>query len=119
MMGPQTPVPAGARPPIPAIWPMNIRSTMLYRTLISWASMVGTASRSSRLGIGSRPKSFFFFKDILPSQGKAPAEDFACGLHYTGSGGKVKGQEMGNPIGGVSRRECRGCRKDNNKAGFA
>ena len=57
-MGPHTPTPASARSPIPAIWPMNIRSTMLYRTLINWASMVGMASRRMSAGTGSRPRSF-------------------------------------------------------------
>ena len=32
-MGPQTPTPASARPPVPGILPMYMRSTMLYSTL--------------------------------------------------------------------------------------
>ena len=84
IMGPQTPTPARARLPASSICPMNIRSTMLYSTLISWASMVGMARRSSSPGMGADPKLFFRFKTVN-SCGKIRALGY-----YTQPWGKVK-----------------------------
>ena len=60
-MGPQTPTPARATLPISGKFPMYIRSTMLYSTLTSWASIVGTASPSTSRKTGPLPRSFSFF----------------------------------------------------------
>ena len=57
--GPQTPTPASAISPMPAMLPMYIRSTMLYRTLTNWASMLGMATRQTSLPIGSCPQIVF------------------------------------------------------------
>ena len=45
--GPQTPTPASAVSPTPAMWPMYILSTMLYSTLTNCASMLGSAVRQT------------------------------------------------------------------------
>ena len=60
-MGPQTPTPASARSPTEAMWPMYIRSTMLYRTLTNCASMLGKAIRGTSFPIGSVPRWFTVF----------------------------------------------------------
>ena len=59
--GPQTPTPASAVSPTPAMWPMYILSTMLYSTLTNCASMLGSAVRQTSAPISSRPRSFSFF----------------------------------------------------------
>ena len=63
--GKHTPSPVRARSPTPSIWPMYIRSTMLYRALTSWAVTEGRASRSSSFPTGSRPRSFSRFAKLL------------------------------------------------------
>src|SRR5699024_6835654 len=68
--GPQTPAPASAISPMPAMLPMYIRSTMLYRTLTNWASMLGMATRQTSLPIGSSPRSFSCLIDIPSPQKK-------------------------------------------------
>ena len=57
--GPHTPTPASARSPTPGIWPMYMRSTMLYSTLTNCASMLGSAILKTSGPIGSLPRSFF------------------------------------------------------------
>ena len=47
-MGPQIPTPARAISPISGIFPIYILSTILYRTLTNWATMLGRASPSTR-----------------------------------------------------------------------
>ena len=42
--GKQTPTPVSAVSPISGRWPMYMRSTMLYNTLMTCATMAGTAS---------------------------------------------------------------------------
>ena len=49
MMGIDTPTPVRAAAPTPSIRPMYIRSTMLYRALMSWAVMAGMDSFSTSL----------------------------------------------------------------------
>ena len=59
MSGIHTPTPVSARLPTSGIWPIYIRSTMLYSILISWATTVGTASRNSSFPTGAVPRSAF------------------------------------------------------------
>ena len=59
--GPQTPTPASAVSPAPAMWPMYILSTMLYSTLTNCASMLGSAVRQTSAPTSSRPRSFSLF----------------------------------------------------------
>ena len=61
MTGKQMPSPVRARSPTPSMWPMYIRSTMLYRALTSWAVTAGTARRTSSGPMGSLPRSFSRF----------------------------------------------------------
>ena len=63
--GKHTPSPVRARSPTPSMWPMYMRSTMLYRALTSWAVTDGRASRSSSFPTGSRPRSFSRFAKSL------------------------------------------------------
>ncbi len=46
--------------PTPGRWPMYIRSTMLYKTLMIWAVMAGTASLNSSLSTLPEPRSISF-----------------------------------------------------------
>lgn len=69
--GPQTPTPARAISPTPAICPMYILSTMLYSTLTNCASMLGSAIFSTSELVLSRPRSFSFFM-VYPSRYKFP-----------------------------------------------
>ena len=62
-IGNATPTPAIANSPL-SILPMNILSTMLYRTLTSWATIAGAAKDISNLPILPFPKSFVFFIHI-------------------------------------------------------
>ena len=62
--GKQTPTPVRATSPMPSRWPMYIRSTMLYNTLMICAIMEGTASRKSSRPMPALPRSLL---DLLPS----------------------------------------------------
>ena len=69
-IGAQTPTPASARLPTPA--PMYMRSTMEYSTFTSWASIVGTARRSTRGKTASRPRSFVRFIRLQAARPGSP-----------------------------------------------
>ena len=60
MTGIVTPTPVRAAAPTPGIWPIYIRSTMLYITLITCAAMAGIDSRKSSFPTLSVPSSFSF-----------------------------------------------------------
>ena len=51
-----TPMPVSAAGPVSGIWPMYIRSTILYSRLITWAVMAGSASLNSSRPTGSVPR---------------------------------------------------------------
>ena len=55
IIGMQTPTPVRARLPSSGMWPIKIRSTILYSMLISWATTVGIANLKSNLPIGAVP----------------------------------------------------------------
>ena len=56
-IGPHTPTPARAASPISLIFPINIRSMILYKTVTNCAIIEGIASFKTRMGIRSFPKS--------------------------------------------------------------
>ena len=60
-IGPHTPTPARAISPISSIFPINIRSIMLYKTVTNWAIMEEIASFRTRKGTLSFPKSVACF----------------------------------------------------------
>ena len=65
MTGNVTPTPVSARSPIPSIWPIYIRSTRLYSTLISCAAIAGSAILNSSLPTLPRPRSFCDFAIVI------------------------------------------------------
>ena len=66
MIGNVTPTPVRALAPTPGRWPMYIRSTMLYKTLMIWAVMAGTASLNSSLPTLPEPRSISFASSEEP-----------------------------------------------------
>ena len=60
MSGMVTPTPVRASGPMSLICPMYIRSTILYMTLMIWATMAGRASLKRRLPMGPFPRSASF-----------------------------------------------------------
>ena len=60
MTGNVTPTPVRALAPTPGRWPMYMRSTMLYKTLMIWAVMAGTASLNSSRPTLPEPRSISF-----------------------------------------------------------
>ena len=83
MSGKQTPTPVSAADPISGIWPIYMRSTMLYSALTTCEVMEGRARISSRWPIGSLPKStsfdIFSFICILRSE---VADDALYGVFH-------------------------------------
>ena len=71
MMGNVMPMPPRAMVPTSGIWPIYIRSTMLYRALTSWAMVMGMVSLIKR-GRILAPASWLFisclddFMRLLP-----------------------------------------------------
>ena len=54
--GAQTPTPASAASPAPAMWPTYMRSTTLYNILTNCASMAGIASCKTSFPTGAVPR---------------------------------------------------------------
>ena len=66
MTGKVTPTPVRALAPTPGRWPMYIRSTMLYNTLIIWAVMAGIARLNSNFPTLPEPRSTSFASFDVP-----------------------------------------------------
>jgi len=72
--GAQTPTPASAASPAPAMWPTYIRSTTLYNILTNCASIAGIASCKTSFPTGAVPSGLSVWDMVLSP---------FCSLYYS------------------------------------